>query len=609
MRSTTVTRRALDLAALGGLLVFGAANAGAEHAVAVERRALEEHVRALSSDDLAGRANGSTGLETAAQYIGGQFKTLSLLPAGEQGTYFQRFRIPVGQHVGRDTKAFLRSRAESRVLTYGEDFELLTFSPKAQVSGAVVFVGYGVTATDRGYDDYEGLDVAGKVVLVLRYAPAPFDQRGWHATFVRKAMNASSHGAVAMLLVNPPAGESSDNLVPFGVDVGSVGVPIPVLHVRREIAERLISTGGQTLADLRQQIDDKLAPASFALEGVDVGISVDIEETFVEVENVLGYLPPTRMSEEFQDEHLIIGAHYDHIGLGEKDSRDRRARGKIHNGADDNASGVAGVLELARMFSGEPDRSRGILFAAFAGEELGLKGSEHYVAEPTLPLDRAVGMINLDMIGRLRHDRLYLGGIDLLPVLEPYVERLLRRAGLSVSSHFTAETSSDHASFIRAGIPSLFFFTGLHGDYHKPTDDVEFIDFGGMERVVDVSFDLSEHLLESRERLVLTLGKAHPYAPTARSVSVGEGAYFGVGVDNRFEGEGVRFTYVAPAGPAAKAGLLPGDILLEIDGRAVGSSDNATRLLRELRPGETVNAKVRREDKILRVSVELTSWP
>jgi hypothetical protein len=275
----------------------------------------------------------------------------------------------------------------------------------------------------------------------------------------------------------------------------------------------------------------------------------------------------------------------------------------VHNGADDNASGVAGVLELARVFSLEQDRPRGILFAAFAGEELGLKGSYYYTSNPALPLKDAVAMINLDMIGRLRHDLLYLGGIERLPYLRSLVESRLEEEGLGVSGRFTADEASDHAPFLRAGVPSLLFFTGLHGDYHKPTDDLQFINFEGMERVLRAGYRVSNDLLRSQERPVLAAeGDAAPHPNKAA-------AYLGIGVDTGFEGEGVRFAYVARDGPAAHAGLVAGDVLLEIDGRAIGSSDRASSIIRQRRPGETVSAKIRRKDRILEVKVRLSNWP
>ena len=331
-----------------------------------------------------------------------------------------------------------------------------------------------------------------------------------------------------------------------------------------------------------------------------------MRRTVVEVSNVLAYLPPTSGG---SSEHVVIGAHYDHLGLGESGSRERQANGKIHNGADDNASGVAGVLELARVFSELEDRPRGILFAAFAGEELGLRGSYHYTGNATFRLEDVVAMINLDMIGRLRHKRVYVGGAELVPSLSKTLEKLLGEEELTYSTRFSAEAASDHASFIRAGIPSLFFFTGLHGDYHKPTDDPQFVNYDGMEQVLRVSYNLSDQLLRTSSRPVLTPRRASGDRDELVTRRAAERAYFGVGVDNSFDGEGVRFSYVADGGPAAEAGLQAGDVLLELDGRAVLSGERAGAMIQQRRPGEIVNAKVRRNDRILEVKIRLSRWP
>ncbi len=584
---------------------MGAAASGETAAPpAFERKTLEEHVRYLASDELVGRGNGSPGLEDAALYIRKSFQVLGLEPAGEGGTYLQAFRVTTGQELGRHTEALLRTPDGVRTLEYGRDFEPLSLSASGEVDSPLIFAGYGVTAPEHDYDDYASVDVRGRIVLLLRYAPDAFGEQGWHATFVRKAQNAASHGALAVLVVNGPRHHREDKIVPFSLDVGAgETAPIPTVHLKREYADALLRASGRGLLELQSGIDQTLTPRSFPIDGVKMALTVDVRRATVTVANVLGYLPASGAGSR-RREHIVIGAHYDHLGLGESGSRDRRSRGLVHNGADDNASGVAGILELARVFSLEANRPRGILFAAFAGEELGLKGSYYYTSHPAFPLKDAVAMINLDMIGRLRHNLLYLGGIDRLPQLQGWIERRLEEEGLALSGRFSADEASDHAPFIRAGVPSLFFFTGLHGDYHKPTDDLQFINVEGMERVLRASYRVSSDLLNGQERPSLVAVE-----PGVESFRKTAAAYFGIGVDTRFDGEGVRFAFVALDGPAALAGLEAGDVLLELDGRAIGSSDRASSIIRQRRPGETVNAKIRRKDRILEVKVRLSSWP
>jgi hypothetical protein len=599
---TTVSRRSagflIAAAALDGIA------AGEAPSPAFARKTLEEDIRYLASDELGGRGNGSSGLSDAALYIRKRFEILGLEPVGEQGTYLQTFRVATGQELGRHTGASVRTPDGARTLEPGTDFEPLSLSASGEVEGPVVFAGYGITAPEHDYDDYASVDVRGRIVLLLRYAPQVFGERGWHATFIRKARNAASHGALAVLVVNGPRDRREDRLVSFAVDVGAGEMAsIPIVHLKRAHADGLLRASGRTLLELQSGIDEALAPRSFSLEGASMALTVDVRRATSTVANILGYLPASGATRPWH-EHIVIGAHYDHLGLGEKGSRDLRSKGLVHNGADDNASGVAGVLELARVFSLDENRPRGILFATFAGEELGLRGSYYYTSNPALPLKDAVAMLNLDMIGRLRHDLLYLGGMDRIPQLQNLVESRLKEEGLGLSGRFTADEASDHAPFIHAGVPSLLFFTGLHGDYHKPTDDVQFINFDGMERVLRASYRVSSDLITQRERpmLVAVESGVESYRKKAD-------AYFGIGVDPSFDGEGVRFAYVADDGPAAEAGLEAGDVLLEIDGRPVGSRDRASVVIRDRRPGEIVNAKIRRKDRILEVKVRLASWP
>ncbi len=489
----------------------------------------------------------------------------------------------------------------------------MSFSPASELSATVVFAGYGVTSPENGYDDYRGIDVEGKAVLLLRYVPrrgrsdGPFDARRGHATFVAKALNAKRHGAVALIIVNGPLHFEDDPLVSYGTKVGARLLDIPAIHLRRELADQLLDFHDLSLESLQRSIDEDLTPRSHDLGGVTLDLRLDIVRNEAVVRNVLGYLPPSEDSESVRSsEYVVVGSHYDHLGLGERGSRSRRDVGQIHNGADDNASGVAGMLELARVFSEAEGRSRGILFAGFAGEELGLRGSLHYTMEPTLPLDRAVAMINLDMIGRLRHGRLFIGGVHSSPAFEEPLSALARELALSVSPLPSRDVSSDHAAFLRTGMPSLFFFTGVHGDYHKPSDDAQFINFDGMTTVLDVAYRMTDLLLEADER---PLAVQQPvYRATSRRAGYDRG-YFGVSVDVQFQGRGLRLAEVWTDGPAERAGLLAGDVLIEVDGRPVQSARTATAILRQYRPGDVITAKVQRSGEVVEIRIKLARWP
>ncbi len=426
-----------------------------------------EHIRFLSSDELGGRGNGSEGLAQARDYIASQFAKFGLEPAGEEGTYFQPFFLTVDGNLGPENTLELGTGESMEKLRLHEDFEPMSFSGSGELESVpIVFVGYGITAPEHDYDDYAGLDVRGKVVLLFRHVPregrtdGPFDERRGHATFVTKVVNAKSHGAAAVLLVTDPVHHQGepDELVAFGQDLGEDDLALPVVHVKRFVIRQLVQKSGKDLSAVQENIEENLEPASFELEGTRVSLNLDIQRSQREIQNVLGYLAPEGATGE--EEILIIGAHYDHLGIGGgRRSLARDGQDDIHNGADDNASGTAGVLELARVWSDEKaSLKRGILFAAFAGEEVGLLGSRHYTGEPSFPLERTVAMINLDMIGRLEEGKLLIGGVGSSTVFESKLEELGQDLTLDFS--FSGYGSSDHTSFVRVGLPSLFFFTG-----------------------------------------------------------------------------------------------------------------------------------------------------
>jgi Zn-dependent M28 family amino/carboxypeptidase len=306
------------------------------------------------------------------------------------------------------------------------------------------------------------------------------------------------------MLINDPLNhqDEPDRLLRYGDDLGTESVELPAIHIKRDVAAKLFEKAGTDLLQVQKDIDEGLEPVSFELTDSNVRMSLEVSRTSVTVRNVLGYLPPAEPNEPTSnDELLIIGAHYDHVGFGERNSKAVvKGEGQIHNGADDNASGTAGVIELARVFATRNDLNRGILFLAFAAEELGLLGSSYYTQNPTIPLEKTVAMLNLDMIGRLRDDKLYIGGVGSSPVFRTKLEEIGEAAGVSFIYNFSGYGSSDHTSFNRIEIPALFFFTGLHGDYHRPSDDWQEINTVGGERVLRIAYQMADYLQSLPER-------------------------------------------------------------------------------------------------------------
>ncbi len=565
-----------------------------------------EHVKFLASPELAGRGAGSPGLESAAHYIARQFQAFGLQAPGPSG-YLQPFSLTTNAKLGAQNRFEFRLGDQEQRLEPNRDFLPLNFSSAGEVSGGVVFAGYGITAPEYNYDDYAGLEVKGKLVLVLRHEPQESDEKSVfagklltaHAQLWSKAVNAKQHGAAGVILIHDRANHPGqpEELERFGRTAGPADAGIVFVQVRAEIAERWLERAGRKLEQLQAAMDQGPAPRSFPLPAeLRVSLKADLERELKTVNNVAGYLPGETA------EYLVIGAHYDHLGLGEQFSMAPGEAGKPHLGADDNASGVAGVLELARWLASQPKQKRGVLFLCFAGEEVGLLGSRHWVDHPPLPLENAVAMINLDMIGRLRDGKVYIGGAASGSSFRPLLERVAPKHNLTadLSGSFEAG-SSDHTSFLSKRVPVLFFFTGLHADYHKPSDTWDKINAQGAAELLGAVGEAALSLLNDQERPRFTGSAATPPA----AGGPGYGAWFGSVPDFSQSGKGVRFADVREGSPAYQAGLRAGDLLVEFDGKPIENLYDFTYALRSKKPGEQVKVKVLRAGQVLEARVVL----
>jgi Peptidase family M28/PDZ domain/PA domain len=571
-----------------------------------------DDVKFLASQDMKGRATGSPELEKAAAFIAAQFREFGLQPIDGK-SYFQAFQVTTNARLGRANRFEYEAAGKRVKLAFRDDFIPFNFSAREKMSGPVVFAGYGITAPEYNYDDYKGIDVKGKIVLVLRHEPQEFDEKSvfngkvytQHAQFWSKAVNAKMHGARGVILINDMAAHpgEADELEKFASEAGPGDAGIGFMQLRSGVADRWFALADKNAKDIQTAIDKDLQPRSFAFpESLQVDAGLDVERVIKTVHNVAGYLPG------LTDEYIVIGAHYDHLGLGEQYSLAPSLAGTVHPGADDNASGTAGVIELARWFSTQPKQKRGILFVTFAGEELGLLGSSYFVNHPLFPLKNDVAMINMDMIGRVRDGKVYVGGVGTGTTLRKLME-VVPKYGLHVDFTETGGYgSSDHTSFTTKQVPVLFFFSGLHADYHKPSDTWDKIDAPDAVKLLEMVASVSEDLEDSPSRPLFVRVKEPHGAGMAGSGSGGSGygPYFG-SVPDFGEGlKGVKFADIRDDSPAAKAGFKAGDILVEFDGKPIQNLYDFTYALRARKPGDEVLVKVMRGTELVQAKVTLT---
>ena len=607
----------------GSLLILFASSAAAVHlgfgavaegtAPAASAQRIQADINFLASPQLKGRDTGTPENNRAAKFIAEEFRRAGLAPLATNGgkePYFQYFTVTVGAKLGKQNHLVAERGAGREILRLGVDYQPFNFSENGEASVPVVFAGFGITAPEYHYDDYQGIDVKDKAVVVLRNEPQKDDEKSVfdgrqptrHSALVNKAINARIHGARAMILANDAlAPGEEDSLIPFESLSGPLNPGILLLQVKRSTVDAWLAASGKTLSGLQKPIDEKLEPQSMAIEGLTLNLRVDVEHIHARTQNVAGVLRGG--DPQLAAEAVVVGAHYDHLGLGRHDALDPDSAGQVHPGADDNASGTAAVLELARLLAARRgELKRSVVFLTFSGEELGLLGSAYYAASPLWPLEKTVAMLNLDMVGRVRDSKLYVGGTGTSPAF-PGILAAANATGLHLEYSQSGYASSDHTSFYVKDIPVLFFFSGLHSDYHRATDTPDKIDAAGESRVTDLA-ERTLVALASSERPQFTR-VVEPRPVGATGGGGGYGAYFGSIPDMGAEVEGVRFADVRDGSPAAKAGLRRGDVLVEFAGTPIKNLYDFTYQLRAHRPGEEVRVAVLREGKRVEATVKL----
>ena len=628
---------------------------------------LRQIVTYLASDPLEGRRTGTAGATEAANYIAGEFKRLGLRPgtatqtangrAASASPYLQSFPYVSGVELGKNNSLVVTIRGvldapkgiSHETLRVGESWIPLGFSTNGTIeSDALIPAGFGISAPELKYNDYLG--VKDRVAVVLAGTPDGDNPHGQFAQAGQirfKAAAARAAGARALIVNSGEQRLNDDRFSRLTYDnAGEAG--LPVIIVSRTAGATLLG-GAEALAAF-----EKAAAARTMTLPVpkSMRLTVDVVRHGSPSFNVVGILPGS--DPKLKDEAIVIGAHYDHLGRGGEGSLAARA-GDIHHGADDNASGTAGLMELARMLSTQPAKPRRtIVFIAFSGEEEGLLGSDFYVNHPLLPLQNTVAMINMDMIGRLQESKLIVGGVGTasdwrsLIASENSTQKMLTGAlansrgsdsptyhvnikgepsaagypivvGANGQPVVTADISklpsanaatpftltlnedgfgpSDHSSFYSKQIPVLFFWTGTHNDYHKPSDTADKINYEGEARIVAFVERIVRDIDKSDQRPTYTLAKSDPQQRTGFRVYLGTIPNYADSTD------GLKLDGVRDDSPAAKCGLKAGDKVVRLAGRDVKNVYDYTYALGEMKGGQEYEVEVIRDGQRLTMKI------
>jgi NOL1/NOP2/fmu family ribosome biogenesis protein len=569
----------------------------------ITAKEIKQHITFLASDELKGRDSGTEELFAATIYISDEFKNYGLEPSFEEG-FAQEF--PFVKTIELTDKNSLILTINDTEVSPKQKDEYITvpFSGNADVSGKLVFAGFGISATDLEYDDYAGIDVKDKIVIVFRNTPepnVPHSEFDAHSPLRKKASVARDKGAAGIIFINPyDENKTSDDLVEFSFDRGGSISGFAVISIKRSFVEQLFQSEGLNLKEIHNKIIETKKPSSIELKSASAKISTEVKEVEAISWNVGGFIEGT--DPELKKEWIIIGAHYDHLGMGGEGSLYRGDEPQIHNGADDNASGTTGVLELAEKIASQKDKlKRSIAFFTFSGEELGLLGSNYLVNNLPFPAEDAITMINMDMIGRLKDSSLIVYGTGTSSNWKDILNKY-NKYGFKLTFNDEGFGPSDHSSFYGKKIPVLFFFTGTHEDYHKPSDDTEKINFAGEKDVLDYVYNITLDIDNNPERPdYLLVEKKQTGQMFARKVYVGTVPDFASNVD------GYKISGVSEGSPAQLAGLQGGDIIISFGGKKISNIYDFTYALGDFVPGDEVDVIVKRGDEEKTFHMKLAS--
>lgn len=586
------------LAIVAVIAVFAACSKKFNPEITVDE--LKEEIGYLASDSLKGRKSGEQGDLLAAQYIREKFVNAGLQLLYADG--FQDFSLVTSAEIGDGNTL----KVNDNSFEVKQDFQPLAFSANTNASAGVVFAGYGleVNLDTLKWDDYDGVDVAGKWVLALQGDP---DLENAQSPFVEfsseraKALNASDNHAAGLILVAGTKFSANDELESMIFDKNSSVYSIPIIQVTRNVANQILEGLGYTVEKLESKMDTDKKPFHIAAT-TNVSANVNVIQSETESRNIVAMLPGTDPS--LKDQYVVVGAHFDHLGMGGPGSGSRAVDTiAVHNGADDNASGVAMIIELAEKVASEKNNRRSLIFASFGAEEMGLIGSNAFTADPPIEIGKIVAMFNFDMVGRLdtATNGLQIGGTQTAKELEDILKE--NNTGFELGLSPEGVGPSDHASFYLQNIPVLFISTGAHPDYHTPLDDADRINYEGEKKVGDYSYSVLMDIVNRDNPL--TFQEAGPKFKRGRG-----GARYKVtlGIMPDFAGiekRGLRIDAVTKGKPADRGGMKKGDIITAIEGKKVGGIHDYMNRLQNLKAGDRISVDILRDDKEMILIIEL----
>ena len=556
------------------------------------------HIRYLSHESRGGRFPGTRGSKDVIAYMVKHLKSYGIEP-GANNSYVQPFDITSGIKLGDGNYALVNGDS----LFTGEDYIPLWFSSNGTTEGSVVFAGYGfdINEEELQWNDYEGLDVMGKWVMVMRHSPERENPRSLfakHSPLHKKMLVARDRGAIGIIFISQI---EDDGLFPLNYISGYSNAGIPALHLSNDRANRFFRSAGWSIEKIQKTMNRSLEPITFRIDNLKLKTNVDLELLTTRGANVIGQIKSG--NRKYRDDYVVLGAHFDHVGKGGPGSGSRTPDLlEVHPGADDNASGTSGLLEIAQKLAANKSRlKRSVLLIGFDAEEKGLLGSKYFVDNPTIELGNIVTMINMDMIGRMKDSSVTVGGVGTSPLFERLIDSLKvdRSFNLSISSQGFGP--SDHASFYSESIPVLFFFSGVHDDYHTPEDTWKHINLQGTTDIVNLVYDVAYHLTRAPTR---PLFKEAGPKQSQRSMGSGLTVTLGIMPSYTSSEEGLAVDDVSKSeGPAAKAGIKKGDVIKSINGKTIKSIYDYMDRLGELKKGMTVPIVVERGGKLLNLKV------